>query len=346
MEARKDGKPNPEPKCRFFFPREPREAPAIVEKEGRSWYTFEAERNDTHLNQFSRMVSLCWLANIDISPYTSVQAVINYAAKYCSKGETPSTTYAEIAKDILPHVTDTNPILSFVSKMMNKLIGERDYSAQEICHVLLGLPLQEDSRVIRNVDCRRPDSHSRLFDINNNGQLEETSTLYEKYLQRPSRMDAISYFQFLEMWNFSSRDPERWNPWQRPARAHVLLYFPRYKPIPTHPQFPEFCRVKLMLNHPHRNHNKLLQLSSERFHTYQHAFLRCSSVHTYPDNHYSEVDQEALKPEEDEFERPSQAVEDITIEDWHEIARLVPDLQADQETANLLGRRDVNINYD
>ena len=45
-------------------------------------------------------------------------------------------------------------MLSFVSKTTNKLIEERDYSAQEVCHLLLGLPLQGDSRVVRSVDCR------------------------------------------------------------------------------------------------------------------------------------------------------------------------------------------------
>ncbi len=39
--------------------------------------------------------------------------------------ETQTSTYAQIAKSILPNVTDRNPMLSFVSKMMNKLIGER-----------------------------------------------------------------------------------------------------------------------------------------------------------------------------------------------------------------------------
>jgi len=39
-------------------------------------------------------------------------------------------------------------MVSFVSKLMNKLISERDYSAQEIYHILLGLALQEDSQVV------------------------------------------------------------------------------------------------------------------------------------------------------------------------------------------------------
>jgi ATP-dependent DNA helicase PIF1 len=37
---------------------------------------------------------------------------------------------------------------------MNQLIGERDWSAQEACHILLDQSLQYASRVIINVDCR------------------------------------------------------------------------------------------------------------------------------------------------------------------------------------------------
>jgi ATP-dependent DNA helicase PIF1 len=103
---------------------------------------FEAARNDSHMNQFIRLASLCWFANTDFSPCTGIEAVINYVAKYCSKSESQTSTYAEIAKAILPHVSDRNPMLSFISKMINRLIGERDYSAQEVCHLLLGLLLQ------------------------------------------------------------------------------------------------------------------------------------------------------------------------------------------------------------
>ena len=41
-----------------------------------------------------------------------------------------------------------------MSKLLNKLIGERDWSAQEVSHILLGLPLQDSSRHVITVDCR------------------------------------------------------------------------------------------------------------------------------------------------------------------------------------------------
>jgi len=88
----------------------------MIKPPGKPEWTFEAARNDSHMNQFSRLASLCWLANTDFSPCTGIEAVINYTAKYCSKSESQTSTYAEISKAILPHVSDRNPMLSFVSK--------------------------------------------------------------------------------------------------------------------------------------------------------------------------------------------------------------------------------------
>jgi hypothetical protein len=161
------------------------------------------------MNQYNPLIALCWPANTDCSPCTGVEAVINYAAKYCSKSETRTSSYAQIARAVLPHVSDRNPMLSFVSKLMNKLVGERDYSAQEISHILLGLPLQEDSRVVQSVDCRPHERHARPIDITPDGDIEEASTTYDKYLRRPEQMEGMSYFEFLEKWNFRPRDPMR-----------------------------------------------------------------------------------------------------------------------------------------
>jgi hypothetical protein len=47
----------------------------------------------------------------------------------------------------------------------------------------------------------------------------------------------------------------------------------------------------------------------------------------------------------DEFEA-GHFEEEISLDDWQELARLVPDLLLEEEPANLLGRRDIDVNYD
>jgi hypothetical protein len=41
---------------------------------------------------------------------------------------------------------------SFATKLMNSLVGKRDYSAQEVCYLLMGAPLTHCSRIFVNVD--------------------------------------------------------------------------------------------------------------------------------------------------------------------------------------------------
>ena len=165
------------------------------------------------------------------------------------------------------------------------------------------------------------------------------------YLRRPDWMEDVSYFEFLQDWNFAPRNPVRWAIWQPPAMPRVLNYYPRYKPARSHQQYSDFCRVKLLLNHPHRQSEELFEVDDRQFDNYTSAYQYCLEHHDHPDDHYGTVDEPDPLPDEDEFERGDDAG-DITLEDWQEVARLVPDLQLPEEQADLLGRRDIDTNYD
>jgi ATP-dependent DNA helicase PIF1 len=90
-------------------------------------------------------------------------AVLVYVAKYVSKPETKSASYIDLQGLILPYTNDRAPLLSFVSKMLNKLIGERDWSAQEVSHILLQLPVQESSQIVVSFNCRSETSQDDLI---------------------------------------------------------------------------------------------------------------------------------------------------------------------------------------
>jgi hypothetical protein len=57
---------------------------------------FTPQRNDFLLNPYIAPVTMGWLANPDMTPPTSSQAVINDVAKYCSKSEKKSATYTDL----------------------------------------------------------------------------------------------------------------------------------------------------------------------------------------------------------------------------------------------------------
>jgi ATP-dependent DNA helicase PIF1 len=94
------------------------------------------------------------MANTDIQPPTTLHAVLSYIGKYILKPERSSMSYTELQAQVLLYMNNQAPLLLFVSKMLNKLIGERDWSAQEVSHVLLQLPVQNSSRVVVGLDCR------------------------------------------------------------------------------------------------------------------------------------------------------------------------------------------------
>jgi hypothetical protein len=330
---------NPERECRFDFPRALRELAAVIRKEGKSYYIFEAARNDNLMNHFNPAIILGWLANIDISPCTSLQAVITYAAKYCSKSEKKTEPYCKLADQVLPHTAHLQPLLSFSSRLMNKLIAERDYSAQEISHLLLNIPLQEGTRMVLYVDCRPLEQHVRSYRVDDD--VSEAVGSYRKYLQRNDQHEGITYLEYLQSYNLKT-----WRRLGVNAKKRVLSYFPRYRPVEASAQFHDFCRVKLMMAHPHRSAEELLAVDGQQFESFVTAYQCCRQRHHFhEDDHYGEVGTSELRAEGDEFEQEVHD-EPIADEDWHELARMLPDRPLEEDDIDVLGRRDIDVNYD
>src|SRR6266516_2086781 len=103
------------------------------------------------------------MANTNIQPPTSLHAVLSYIGKYVSKPEKSSASYTKLQSQVLLYINNQAPLLLFVSKMLNKLIGEHDWSAQAVSHILLQLPVQKSSRMVANLDCRLEEAQSDLI---------------------------------------------------------------------------------------------------------------------------------------------------------------------------------------
>ncbi|XP_044714581.1 PIF1-like helicase domain-containing protein [Hirsutella rhossiliensis] len=223
-------------------------------------------RNDSLMNHFNPAIILGWLANIDISPCTSLQAVIT--------------------SGFAAYSTPPAPVV-LLSRLMNKLIAERDYSAQEISHLLLNIPLQEGTRMVVYVDCRPLEQHVRSF-----------------------RVDEDSY-------NLKT--------WRRLGAN---------------------AKKRLMMAHPHRSPEELLAVDGQPFESFAAAYQCCRQRHHFhEDDHYGEVGANELQAEDDEFQREEHE-EPVVEEDWHELARMLPDHPLEEEDIDVLGRRDVDVNYD
>ena len=145
------------------------------------------------------------MANTDIQPPTSLAAVLSYIGKYVSKPEKSSTSYVELQSQVLPYINNQAPLLSFVSKMLNKLIGERDWSAQEVSHILLRLPVQHCSREVVTFDCRPEEAQPDLL-VLESGEISARRSVLQRYRDRitdtrgaNSAVKQLSLFDWLRL---------------------------------------------------------------------------------------------------------------------------------------------------
>ena len=124
---------------------------------------------------------------------------MRYISKYVSKTEKSSTSYMQLKEQILPYTNTRLPLLSFASKLLNKLVSERDYSAQEVSHFLLGLPVSHYSRQVVTIDCRPESKRSYSVTVSNHEIVSAKSTLqrYQDRLESKPELASLTLIPWL-----------------------------------------------------------------------------------------------------------------------------------------------------
>ncbi len=171
------------PSCRFYFPRPLFPVPVVTQEINHKGWLFSPARNQANLNQCAPILTIGWMANTDIQPPTSLHAILSYIGKYVSKPEKSSLSYTELQSQILPYINDRAPLLSFVSKMLNKLIGERDWSAQEVSHLLLQLLVQDSSWGVISLNCQPEEVQDDLI-VLESGDISARRSILRRYRDR------------------------------------------------------------------------------------------------------------------------------------------------------------------
>ncbi|KAJ5111720.1 hypothetical protein NUU61_001350 [Penicillium alfredii] len=294
-----------------------------------SYYRLFPQRNDAYLNAYNRLITL-----------------LEYLAKYITKTETKTDSYQTMMRGLIGSLNRQHPLLSAVNKPMNALVGECDWSAQEVCHILLDIPLQHGSRPVMVVDCRPPSDQSIPFVIME--QEGETSavrrgqSLLQKYQSRIQSLDSATYLEFLRRCDRKRRSASV------RQRDRVFSFYPVYDPE----RDPEnFGRVKVMPHHPFRSLTDLLSLDGQLFESFAAAaFNYYAQAHIHEPDPYGEVDNPL----------PEQLFEEIDLDDdddddddvtpsWELLARQLPredDNLIRVEDPDLLGERDIDREYD
>jgi ATP-dependent DNA helicase PIF1 len=321
--------------CRFGFPHTPSATPFLAVPEGRTFEKFFPARNDEMLNQYNRLLLTSWLANIDIAPCTSLRGVVDYVVKYASKAEKESESYRQIATRLLSNLNPERPFQSLVAKLMNQLVGERDWSSQEVCHYVLELPLINSSRTVISVDMRPQDQQSDLFFAEGDEPRKGKSVL-QKYLERSEVEYGVTYLQFLLHHNHSppySRRPQ--------AAARILNFFPRYRSDNVE----DFARCKLMLHQVYTSLDSLKQVEDEVYDTYFAAWEAFRGI--YPELPLDGLDEEEIEADDSIHEdTPNEAPDEDVEPSWDELGRRLPDRTGRNQEPNMLGQRLIDLAAD
>ena len=103
-------------------------------------------RNDGMINSFNPIQLSAWHANVDKQFIVSRHKVVQYYTKYATKSESRSQSLKDTFANITCTLKEGDRTVKAVQKLFINTVGERDYSAQETCHLLLQLPMYKASR--------------------------------------------------------------------------------------------------------------------------------------------------------------------------------------------------------
>lgn len=237
--------------CRFKYPKEIQESSTVARDEC-GFVQFLTQRNDELLNLYNPLFILGWRANVDFTPITSPEAAANYISKYCSKAEVKSESYGQLFNSVVQNLqTDDAARIAF-QKLLGKLIAERDWSAQECMHAMLGYPMYHASRQFKVLNLSWP-RHNQLPEIDPMMDEDDIVVPDQNWIDRyetrpPGTLDDVSLLQLFRRYKWNK------NHFQLMPRApsRIIQIYPQYRPDKDNPEMYEnWCRAKLQLHHPY-----------------------------------------------------------------------------------------------
>ena len=238
--------------CRFGYPKQLQPQTAIVrDQDNNQEPVLVTARNDGLINSHNPVQLSAWRANVDMQYCVSKRKVIEYITKYATKCEPRSQTMKEVYSNIVRTLKDDSSALKVVQKLLINSVGERDFSAQETCHLLLQLPLVKSTRdyIILSLDGSR-----QVEEQPNQGDTTSRATapsILDHYICRPANqvfegMTLLSFAQDYSM-------PKELGTPPKHHKMKVVGVRPYCSPDPDGPKYEQYCRQKLMLHVPFRH---------------------------------------------------------------------------------------------
>ncbi len=238
--------------CRFGYPKPLQQVTTITTQEGEP--VVLTSRNDNLLNAYNPVQLSAWRANVDMQYIVSRNKVIKYVAKYATKSEPRSKGLQEVYSTIMKSIKEDATPLKVVQKLLTSTIGERDFSAQETCHLLLMLPLFRASRdfVVLSLDGSR-----QVTETFEEDKSVTVDSQLDHYCARPDvpEFREVSLLKFVQKY----RIPKKIGSALVPRNKDVIVIpRPYCSPDPQGPQYEQYSKQKLMLHKPFVQLDELL----------------------------------------------------------------------------------------
>ena len=306
--------------CRFGYPKPLQDHSRLLVENG------DAEvltaRNDPLINSHNQLQLSAWRANVDMQYCVSRRKVVEYCAKYATKCEPRSQALKEVYTNIVRGLRNDDIALKAVQKLLINSVGERDYSAQETCHLLLQLPMFTASRdfIVISLDGSRA-VQQQLKE----GQSATIPSAIEHYIARPAtqQFESMTLIHFVQHFTIPRKIEDQPSLRRKPV---IVIFRPYCSPDPNGPQYEQYCRQKLMLYMPFRQLQHLLAEFSTFTAAYAH-FLHSGAVPSSLEDDIQRLEQQSIQSNEDNDDTNDQSNSQpsyLAQEDWMLLCQLHP----------------------
>lgn len=158
-----------------------------------------------------------------MQPVLDQEAAVAYISKYASKPEVLSTSYHAALMEFCTRLPQDSPAEHAVQRLFVRMAADRDISAQEAVHLLLGDSLVGCSRSFVNLNAQVDAPHvlRDAVDVDD----EDTAfqePFFAQYVNRPVRLENVNAFEFCKRF-YTSRGTKAFA--FSPFVSHFLLIF-------------------------------------------------------------------------------------------------------------------------
>lgn len=206
--------------CRYGFPKEMREHSDIVLNK-RKFFEFLGKRNHPQINQYNKDWLRSMRSNCDFSAILSDKGFRQYLSKYVSKSEVKSRPLVEILSSILSEVNQSVTVKTTVQKSFMAALVERDYSAQEVHHLLCGKKLYSSSRAFVKLNMKTTEWKYHISLDTDENVKDQYNHVFYRYSNRPENLKNVSLLKFVQMFSLDNYGLRK--------RKAVAVIYPRLK---------------------------------------------------------------------------------------------------------------------